>query len=241
MRRSFILFLLRRPLQLAAIPFLLLGLVRLCHADTITLGNGVVPAANGGAGTVSGALKGNGSGTVSQAGAADLSNGTTGSGATVLATAPTISDPTLGTTKAATGGLNKTSDVSLAAVPGLAVSLTNGKTYVCTGHLLVSASGASGGVQVAIATTDTLTASSLRAAALLYNGTTLASNGGTGSATLPSTIGAITAVVTDVYFNFTIIPSATGTLQMEAAQNASNSTTTTIGGAGTWLKCDKSG
>lgn len=39
---------------------------------------GVLPAANGGAGTISGALKGNGSGTVSQAACADLSNGATG-------------------------------------------------------------------------------------------------------------------------------------------------------------------
>lgn len=40
--------------------------------------SGVVPAANGGAGTINGALKGNGSGTVSQAACADLSNGRTG-------------------------------------------------------------------------------------------------------------------------------------------------------------------
>ncbi len=39
---------------------------------------GVLPAANGGAGTITGALKGNGSGTVSQAACADLSNGATG-------------------------------------------------------------------------------------------------------------------------------------------------------------------
>lgn len=39
---------------------------------------GVLPASNGGAGTVSGALKGNGSGTVSQAACGDLSNGATG-------------------------------------------------------------------------------------------------------------------------------------------------------------------
>lgn len=39
---------------------------------------GVLPAANGGAGTINGALKGNGSGTVSQAACADLSNGATG-------------------------------------------------------------------------------------------------------------------------------------------------------------------
>jgi hypothetical protein len=40
--------------------------------------SGVLPAANGGAGTINGALKANGSGTVSQAACADLSNGRTG-------------------------------------------------------------------------------------------------------------------------------------------------------------------
>lgn len=39
---------------------------------------GVLPAANGGAGTISGALKANGSGLVTQAACADLSNGATG-------------------------------------------------------------------------------------------------------------------------------------------------------------------
>ncbi len=39
--------------------------------------SGIVPAANGGAGAITGSLKGNGSGVVSQAACADLSNGTT--------------------------------------------------------------------------------------------------------------------------------------------------------------------
>jgi len=56
-----------------------------------------VAAANGGAGTITGALKGNGAGVVSQAAAADLSNGTTGSGSVVLATSPTLVTPALGT------------------------------------------------------------------------------------------------------------------------------------------------
>jgi hypothetical protein len=45
-------------------------------AGTLTLG-GTLAAANGGAGTVNGALKGNGSGLVTQAACADLSNGGT--------------------------------------------------------------------------------------------------------------------------------------------------------------------
>ena len=46
--------------------------------DASKLTAGVLAAARGGAGTINGALKGNGSGTVSQAACADLSNGATG-------------------------------------------------------------------------------------------------------------------------------------------------------------------
>lgn len=52
-------------------------------------GTGIVPAANGGAGTVNGALAGNGSGAVSQAACASLSNGATGCSTAV--TNPTAS------------------------------------------------------------------------------------------------------------------------------------------------------
>ena len=53
---------------------------------------GVLGSSNGGAGSVSGALKGNGSGTVSQAACADLSNGATGCSTTV-GTASTQNNP----------------------------------------------------------------------------------------------------------------------------------------------------
>jgi hypothetical protein len=57
--------------------------------------SGTTAAARGGAGTINGALKGNGSGVVSQAGASDLSNGVTGSGAVVLGSTPTIAGATI--------------------------------------------------------------------------------------------------------------------------------------------------
>lgn len=56
----------------------------LTNLNATNLATGTVAAARGGAGTISGALKGNGAGVVSQAAASDLSNGTTGSGAVVL-------------------------------------------------------------------------------------------------------------------------------------------------------------
>lgn len=54
---------------------------------------GVLPAANGGAGTITGALKANGSGTVSQAACADLSNA--GSGCSQTVTGKTAFTPVL--------------------------------------------------------------------------------------------------------------------------------------------------
>lgn len=50
----------------------------LAAGSASNLNSGVLAAARGGAGTISGALKGNGSGVVSQAACADLSNGATG-------------------------------------------------------------------------------------------------------------------------------------------------------------------
>jgi hypothetical protein len=50
----------------------------LAAGSASNLNSGTLAAARGGAGTVNGALKGNGSGTVSQAACADLSNGATG-------------------------------------------------------------------------------------------------------------------------------------------------------------------
>lgn len=50
----------------------------LASGSAAVLNSGVLAAARGGAGTISGALKGNGSGVVSQAACADLSNGATG-------------------------------------------------------------------------------------------------------------------------------------------------------------------
>lgn len=63
----------------------------------VTTYNNVVPAAKGGAGTVSGALKANGSGTVSQAACADLSN----AGAACPMTLASKSDQQTGTSSTA--------------------------------------------------------------------------------------------------------------------------------------------
>ena len=55
---------------------------------------GTVASARGGAGTITGALKGNGSGTVSQAACADLSNGATGCSTATGTSGATLPAPT---------------------------------------------------------------------------------------------------------------------------------------------------
>ena len=81
---------------------------------------GVLPAANGGAGTVNGALKGNGSGTVSQAECADLSNS---------GTACTATTGTSGATVPLLNGTNTWSATqTFAGVMGT-VSTQSGTTY----------------------------------------------------------------------------------------------------------------
>jgi hypothetical protein len=71
----------------------LTGDVTTSAGSLATTYNGIVPAAKGGAGTINGALKGNGSGVVSQAACADLSNGATGCSTAVVA--PTSYTPSV--------------------------------------------------------------------------------------------------------------------------------------------------
>jgi hypothetical protein len=99
----------RTALALAALliatPALAQDIINPGGTNASALSSGTVPASRGGAGTINGALKGNGSGVVSQAACADLSNGATG-----CSTAYTIGDcsSTIGFQGSGTAGTGQT-------------------------------------------------------------------------------------------------------------------------------------
>lgn len=98
------------------------GQIAMWTASTVVQGVAILPAANGGAGTINGALKGNGSGVVSQAAASDLSNGTTGSGSVMLAASPTTTGTFMAGTITASGSV--TGDSIKANANGVIIDTT---------------------------------------------------------------------------------------------------------------------
>ena len=108
---------------------------------TVALGastvSGVLPATNGGAGSITGALKANGSGTVSQAACADLSNGATGC-STVVGTAATANTGTSGGTVPLLNGANTWSGVQTISSGDLSLKGSS------SGAITLSAAAAAG-------------------------------------------------------------------------------------------------
>lgn len=145
-----------------------------------------------------------------------------------------IGDVPFQSSKLSTAALNKT-DTTFATVTGLSMTLTAGRTYNCRGHLTVTAAPAGGGVKVTLATPDTLTVTSMSMSAANFNGTT--TNARSTATALGSAIGAATATATDVDIVAGIVVNATGTLAVQAAQNAASGTTTI--GQNSTFSCDR--
>lgn len=158
------------------------------------------------------------SNTVTLAGADDTA------AVTFQAGAQTVSDTKV---RASTAVLTKNANTTFAIIPGLTVSLLAGKTYVIKGHLTITASNAAAGIKVAIATPDTLTLTSGTMTGLNLNDAT--PNATTTATALATAFGHATAAVTDVFFEGSIVVNAAGTLEIHAAQNASNASDMTVG------------
>lgn len=161
--------------------------------------------------------------TLTDAGALSVTGG-------ISATGGTLTNTTLGDTinqsfHVSSATLSKTSDTTLAVVPGLTQTLTAGKTYSCHGHL-TGTSGASGGLKVSLVGTGGLTATQATFTGFTWNGTTVVSN--TTASALGANIVGNTAVYSDVWIDGSIVVNAAGTINVEAAQNTSNTTATTV-------------
>lgn len=196
--------------------------------NTVTLPAGTTDfSATGGTSQVLKQTSAGGAITVAQLAASDISNGTSGSGAIALVSSPSLTDPITNMGVVSTSTLTKNTDTTFAVIPGMTVSLAAGKTYIFWAHLTITAANASGGIKVTMATPDTLTATSTSFTAVNYNGTT--TNAQSTATALGSAVGGATAVATDVYIEGAIVVNAAGTLQVQAAQNASFAANTTVG------------
>jgi hypothetical protein len=124
-----------------------------------------------------------------------------------------------------TSQLDKTSNVSLSTVPGLSIALTAGKTYTCRTWLSVT-SGAAGGFNIGLVGSGGLTATLYRFNTQAWNGSTIAASG-TATALNSSNINNA-AIYTDIFIQGSIVVNAAGTLNVQAAQSASNATTSSV-------------
>jgi hypothetical protein len=124
-----------------------------------------------------------------------------------------------------TSQLDKTSNVSLSTVPGLSIALTAGKTYTCRTWLSVT-SGAAGGFNIGLVGSGGLTATLYRFNTQAWNGSTIAASG-TATALNSSNINNA-AIYTDIFIQGSIVVNAAGTLNVQAAQNTSNATTSSV-------------
>lgn len=123
-----------------------------------------------------------------------------------------------------TAALTKNANVTLGTITGLSATLEAGETYVVKLALPCTA-GASGGIKVALATSDTLTLTSSNIGAKVMTASALAVASTTSG--LDTAVGATSAAVL-VEVNAVLVVNAAGTLIVQAAQNASNGTDTVV-------------
>lgn len=123
----------------------------------------------------------------------------------------------------ATSTLTATSNTTFANIPGMSVNLVAGGTYMVD-IMLVTTGAASGGIKVAFAGNGT--ASALNLTSWNYNGTTL--NAVTNITALASSLTANAAAVTNVQTSGVVTVGVGGSFTLQAAQNTSNGTSTTV-------------
>jgi hypothetical protein len=123
-----------------------------------------------------------------------------------------------------TAQFDKTSDTTLANVPGLTVNVEAGRTYTFHATLLVNCPAGGGGGKFAVAGTATATA--VRYDIWGLNNTTTVTLHG--NATALGTAVAAAVVLQLVYVEGYITVNAAGTLTIQFAQNTSNATASSV-------------
>lgn len=130
------------------------------------------------------------------------------------------------------GAFSVTTNTVLASITGFSQALTAAGAYSCHGHMhFTTASTTSNGVKLALATSDTLTVTTLNFTAIGFNGAAFATSGtGTATALASTAINSLNAF-TDIILEGQIVVNAAGTLQLQIAENTSSGT---IAGNASW-------
>lgn len=152
--------------------------------------------------------------------------GPTSTQTTTQAIANLASNDAVGSTVGAisTGVLTATSNTVLAPVPGLTINLLPG-TYVVDAYLSVAANVA-GGLKVSLGAGSTATVSSFISDSWVYSTTTTEAQSNSNS--FAGNQIAATVVATTATIQGTLVVTAAGTVVLEAAQNASSASSTTV-------------
>lgn len=124
----------------------------------------------------------------------------------------------------ATGTFSQASNTTLASVTGLSASVVAGATYAFEAYLATTNS-ATGGIKLSL-NGGTATMTSFLADTMSYSTTTLEAE--TNVSAISSSLIDTATASTLVLVNGTMVVNAAGTIQLQAAQHASNGTATTI-------------
>lgn len=124
----------------------------------------------------------------------------------------------------ASGSYSQASNTTLANVTGMVANLVAGATYAIEGYLAVTNNN-TGGIKLNLGG-GTVTATNFMLDTWIYNTTTL--TGESNITALSSNMVAAAIAATAVQFSGSITVNAAGTLQLQAAQDVSNSTALTI-------------
>ena len=120
---------------------------------------------------------------------------------------------------------SQASNTTLANLVGLSLPLVAGGTYRIRGQLQ-GAAAASGGIKAALTAASGLTLTSANVTGWNYNGSTL--NAVTNVTALAADFSNSAAAYTNLLFDGSFVVNAAGNVQLQAAQNTSNATATTV-------------